>query len=108
MSNFLVNDGPLLDEHLLLVHKVAWQVYLQTGYDPDDLYGEGCLQYLVKRPYFNPGESAKFTTFIWIAVQRSLLNYARDRAKELLKIEDAEYVPNKKHRIVERFAMNAF
>jgi len=109
MSNFLVNDGPTLAEHLLLVHKVAWEVYLKTGYDPDDLYSEGCLQYLVKRPYFNPGEGAKFTTFIWTAVQRSLQHYVRDRSKTVLHIDENDCVPlYKKHTIKDVFQHNCF
>ena len=108
MTNFLVNQNQLT-EHLQIIRKVSWNLHLQTGYDQEDLFSEGCLQYLLKRKKFDEKREIKFTTFIWTTIHRLLLNYIRDNSKVVLEVQEAEYLPSyKKHQIVDKFECCAY
>ena len=88
MNNFLDEDKAVLNEHLKLVHKIAWQLHEQTGYDLDDLFSEGCLQYLLKKESYKPSKNTKLTTYLWVALRNKLLDYIRDSSKVVLVMEE--------------------
>lgn len=108
MHNFLVDDGPVLTEHLKLIHQISWDLHLQTKHDLEDLFSEGCLQYLLKRRRFDDSKGTKFSSFIWIAIRNSLLDYIRISAKTVLIIQDKEVVPTKKYLILDVFQHKSF
>ena len=80
MSKFLV-DEPDLHEHLLLIHRIAWKLHILHGYDADDLFCEGCLQYLLKREKYTDSIGIKITTFLWNVIWNELLNYIKFQTK---------------------------
>ena len=108
MTEFLVNQSELT-EHLKIIRKISWNLHIQTGFDQEDLFSEGCLQYLLKRKKLSEKSEVKFTTFLWLAIHRLLLNYVRDNSKVVLEIPEAEFLPSyKKHRITDKFECCAY
>ena len=86
MSKYFVDES-VLTEHLKVLRKMSWQLHTQSGHDVEDLFSEACLQYLLLRPRFKPGNGVKFTTFIWKAVRNALIDYLRKQSKTVLFIE---------------------
>jgi len=107
MSNFLVNQNDLT-EHLKIIRKISWNLHLQTGHDQEDLFSEGCLQYLLKWKKFDEKRGIKFSTFLWSAIYRTLLNYIRDCSKIVLEVQEKEIIPSKKNSLKDAFACKSF
>ena len=80
MDKFLVNNSDL-NEHLQLIHEIAWKMHAKSGHDPEDLFSEGCLQYLLKKEKFIDSKGTKATTFIWKVVWNALINYIKMQTK---------------------------
>jgi len=117
MTEILVNDGTILNDHLKIIHQVAWMLHSTSGYDLEDLFSEGCLQYLLRRGKFNPEFDTKATTFIYNAVKNALINYMEKLPHFIFT--DSEVLLHKltqtfigtscdNHRVREKFLYNAY
>lgn len=80
-DNLVEVSSQQLAEHLKLIHQIAWTIHTKSGYDVDDLFSEGCLQYLLKRNRYRDDSGTKYTTFIWEVVWRSLLDYLKGQPR---------------------------
>jgi len=105
------------NEHLQIIRQVAWQLHLRYNLDVNDLYSEGALQYLLKKDKYVKKENAKFSTYLWLVIKNSLINYIKDQVKVqcVVPIEDivdlSEYPPTpayKKYPLKETFICGCF
>jgi len=110
-------DEAILAEHLQLIHKIAWNMHHLYGCDTDDLFSEGCLQYLLKRDKFNSKSKVKLTTFVWGIVWNALIDYIKLQSKlafpnPVNALDDLpEYTFlhfHKQQQILDRFTLNAY
>lgn len=117
MAKSFVDQEPALTDHLRIIYKIAWGLHKSTGHDLEDLFSEGCLQYLVKQREFDRAREVRFTSFIWTSVRNMLLNYIRDNDK-LVLVEFPDYLyyleefpvgaQYQKHRLKDVFEHKAF
>ena len=117
MHEILVNDGTILNSHLKIIHQVAWMLHSTSGYDREDLFSEGCLQYLLRRQSFSDEHGTKLTTHIWNIVKNSLLDYL-EKQPYLIHISSYEFMEElasnflgttcDSHRVREKFLCNAY
>jgi len=117
MKKFLNEDEPVLHEHLKIIHQIAWDMSLKFNYDVEDLFSEGCLQYLLKREEYDESKGSKFTTYIWITIRNALADYIKFQTK-LRFTDPVDCLVNliempvstiyRKHQVTEVFANQAF
>ena len=117
MSEILVNDGTSINDHLTIIHKIAWNLHNVSGYDTEDLYSEGCLSYLLNRDKFDSSKNVRFSTFLWTQVTNSLRDYLRKQPRVIF-VEPDSTIENStenflgtnhvKHRVTEKFLYNAY
>ena len=91
MHEILVDDGPVFNDHLKVIRQVAWRLHSTSGHDLEDLFSEGCLQYLLHRHTFKSTKNTKTTTYIWCIVKNSLLNYLKHQP-DLVLTETSDYL----------------
>lgn len=117
MNEILVNDGPILNDHLKIIRSVSWILHKSSGYDLEDLFSEGCLQYLLKRNKFCSTNNTKATTFIWCVVKNSLLDYLKAQpsfisavSSEFMESLARDFLGTScdNHRVREKFLENAY
>lgn len=112
MNENLVDDGKILNDHLKTIRQIAWRLHSTTGHDVQDLYSEGCLQYLLIRSQYDSNRGTKLTTFLWTTITQALLKYLR-KYPRCIFTEIQEHLLNstenflgtthKKHRVTENF-----
>ena len=80
MNKTFVNPNDLAG-HLKMIRKIAWNMHLETNHDPEDLFSEGCLHYLLLQSSYDPDRGAKVTSMLWTAIRNRLRNYLRNTEK---------------------------
>jgi len=71
-----------IEEHLLIIRKVAWEMHQRTGHDIEDLFSEGCLAYLSRtKQFYKYRRKGKFTSFLWIITWTAMLSYVKEQNK---------------------------
>ena len=68
-------------EHLKIVRRLAIALHKKSGYDLEDLYSEGCLQYLIKLQKFDETRNAHINTFITVTLWHGLRKYIQEQKK---------------------------
>ena len=64
----------ITQDHLTMLHSIAWSYHRATGVDVDDLFGEACLAFVSKMHLYDPAR-AKMSTFLYAMVKHPLLHY---------------------------------
>ena len=84
--------------HLNMIRKLAWSFHKSTGIDWDELYAEGCYQYCRIREDggYDPKKStAKFTTYLWKAIEMGLISFTKKEIKnKYVNIDDIKIHPS--------------
>lgn len=83
---------------LNLIRKIAWSFHHTTGMEFDDLFSEATLAYCKAEKEFNPNKGAGFSTFAFIYIRCSLLDYVHknNRYKDhFISIQEAYHFAKK-------------
>lgn len=78
-------------EHLQIVRRLAVSIHKKSGYDLEDLYSEGCLQYLKKVQKFDAKKGAALKTFLSVSLFNLMLTYTNEQKKrKFISLSDLE------------------
>ena len=80
-------------EHLKIVRRLAIALHKKSGYDLEDLYSEGCLQYLIKLQKFDAARKAHINTFLTVSLWNALRTYISEQKKiQFVSFSDLENI----------------
>jgi len=80
-------------EHLQIVRRLAIAIHNKSGYDLEDLYSEGCLQYLNKVQKFDAKKGAALKTFLSVSLFNLMLTYTNEQKKrKFISLSDIEKI----------------
>ena len=109
MSHFLVNSNQNIQDHLRMIQKIAWNLSEHSNHEYEDLFSEGCLQYLLVSQGYDPRKGVKFETFVWTAVRNRLIDYLRKSSHFVSQVNGPEIIPiQNKQTLHEVFTLNSF
>ena len=117
MKKFQNEDEPVLNAHLKIIYDIASYMHHKYNYDLDDLFSEGCLQYLLKMEKYQAGRGAKVPTYLWVAIRRELMNYIKFQTKLNFTVPIDDLVNEveffvgtnyKKYPMVDQFMLSAY
>ena len=78
-------------EHLEQIRRLAWGFHVTTGLDPEDLYGEACLE-VVKYFHRYDESQGKLSTFLMMLAINRLKNYTnRKNGNRQIKEDYIDY-----------------
>jgi RNA polymerase sigma factor (sigma-70 family) len=63
------------EQHLPLLHSLAWKFHRVSGIDIDELYGEACLAAVIKMQKYDPDKGA-VSTFLYKVIWNHFMQYS--------------------------------
>lgn len=74
----------MIENNMDLIRDIAWSYHrTNPSFEFDDLFGEGCVAYLMAEQEFDPAKGVKKSTYIWMYVQSCLNNFTQGEARQL-------------------------
>lgn len=84
----------LEQEHLKMLHAIAWQMYRRNKIDVEELFSEACLIAAEKLPKFDSSRG-QVSTFLYTVVTNHLIRYVNKQHKlNKQELPTTEYIIN--------------